>query len=211
MLCLYIDGAGNGKLLEISGSRPGRKAMRIISGKFKRRQISYPKHIEVIRPTIDRVRETVFNVVGDLVFEANVLDLCAGSGILGIEALSRGANSVLFADVLPESIRSIKKNLAILYGGNNFESFTFFYRGKVERLIPKLSRCGKKYEVIFFDPPYMLWERKKNLMYMGLFDILAPAGLVVIEYPSDLFIDAGNVGLFARKRFGRTEVSFFTI
>jgi 16S rRNA (guanine966-N2)-methyltransferase len=120
--------------------------MRVIAGKFKGLTLKAPKGMKT-RPTTDKVREAVFNVLADLVFEANVLDAFAGSGALGIEALSRGAKHVDFFDKDRQAISVIKENLQKA----RITEFANVKIGQVEKL---LLQNTVKYNLVFLDPPY---------------------------------------------------------
>ena len=127
--------------------------MRIIAGKNKGKKLKEFKG-DKIRPTSDRAKESLFNILGNKVLGCNFLDLCAGTGSIGLESFSRGANSVTFVDISKESLSLVKENANsiglsetfVLSSANNF-----------------LSSTDKKFDVIFFDPPYDFSEIKSIL------------------------------------------------
>ena len=145
--------------------------MRIIAGTHRGRRIAAPKGLST-RPTGDRVREAAFNLIGP-VDGAAVLDLFAGSGALGIEALSRGAASVTFVERDRAACRTISENLERL------------------RLTGARVTCGdavwalrqetRAYDLVLVDPPYELWTELESKLAAHLPRVLAPEGLLVVE------------------------------
>lgn len=121
--------------------------MRIVAGKYRHRLISYPDDPN-IRPTKDRIREALFSALGDI-SSLEVLDLYAGSGAMGIEALSRGANSCTFVDCYQVAIKTIKNNLNTL-GISNYELIF----DKDENALNMFKSEGKEFDLIILDPPY---------------------------------------------------------
>lgn len=121
--------------------------MRITAGEFKGRQLKPPSDRRV-RATTERVREAWFNILANRVRDARVLDLFAGSGVLGLEALSRGARSVEFVELSQKSIGTIKANVALL----GVEPQTQMYRGDAIRFVQRLEHG--EYDVALADPPY---------------------------------------------------------
>ena len=122
--------------------------MRVISGKARGRKLSAPKSHKV-RPALDKVKEAIFNILFDVNGE-RVLDLFAGTGSMGIEALSRGAVSAVFIDNFKPSIESLTKNIKTC----GFQNNTKIIRISVERAIPILEHNNAKFDIVFVDPPY---------------------------------------------------------
>jgi len=125
--------------------------MRIISGKFRGRKLVKSDHLKSLRPTTDKNREALFNILSFNKFsfelrDANILDLCCGSGAIGFEAFSRGAKSVTFIDNNREHLELVKKNSAILNLGNEAEIICADAKN--------LSLNQKIFDLIFIDPPY---------------------------------------------------------
>lgn len=148
--------------------------MRVITGTARGRKLNEPKNMD-IRPTTDKVKESIFNIVQFDIEGRKVLDLFAGTGQLGIEALSRGARSATFVDESTEALKIVRSNLDI--SG---------LKGEVTRsdAVSFLEHCGK-YDLIFLDPPY-----KSNLMDVVLgkiiqFDILSYSGIIICETDSE--------------------------
>jgi 16S rRNA (guanine966-N2)-methyltransferase len=161
--------------------------MRIIAGMYKGRKIAMPKGI---RPTRDNVKEAVFNVLHNRIVDTRVLDLFAGSGALGAEALSRSAKEVVFVDSFKECTDTIYDNITKL----SIESMPVSVRIITKDAcvgIKLLSTEGKKFDVIFLDPPYCKdkghkpYTRnriRKCLKYISVYDILCHSGLVFVEH-----------------------------
>lgn len=144
--------------------------MRVITGMARGRKLCEPANMD-IRPTTDQVKEALFNIVQFDIEGRRVLDLFAGTGQLGIEALSRGARSATFVDESSEAIKIIKANLEHCR-----------LTGEVVRTdaIGFLKRCGK-YDLIILDPPYASDLLEKTLKYIIEFDILAEGGIIICE------------------------------
>ena len=138
-------------------------AIRIITGKFKGRKLKPPSDYE-IRPTLDRVKESIFNSIGSKIIGAAVLDLFSGTGSLGIESLSRGSEPVYFID---KSIQSI--NL-IRYNTQNLKDIDGKYRIIKSDALKFLRFCkDRKWDIIFLDPPYKV----SGSLMKEIFDVLA--------------------------------------
>lgn len=127
------------------------------------------------RPTADRVREALFSVLGDRVAGARVLDLFAGSGALGIEALSRGALEATFVDSAPAAVRALKANLQAL----GIDAAV--HRSDAFAALRAARTAARQYDLVFLDPPYRLAERLASGLTEGIEGLLAPGGSVVSE------------------------------
>lgn len=123
--------------------------MHIIAGSHKNRILSTPKS-DLTRPTSSRLRETVFNICQGSIQDASFLDLFAGSGAIGLEALSRGAKSAVLVDNSKECASCIKKNIEAL----RFENSASFVCGDVFTMLKKFSANGREFDLIYADPPY---------------------------------------------------------
>jgi len=145
--------------------------MRVVAGRFGGRRLVTPRGPGT-RPTADRVREALFSVLGD-VGDLTVLDLFAGSGALGIEALSRGARSAVFVERAPPALASLEANLAAL--GIEAE----VHRADARTFVRNASRAGHAYDLIFLDPPYRDAERLGS--ELDLRGVIAPGGRLVAE------------------------------
>ncbi len=162
--------------------------MRIIGGDYKRRLIRFPK-TKKTRPVMDRVKETIFNVLGDAVDGAMVLDLFAGSGSFGLESLSRGTKAVYFVDRESTPCVVIRQNLEFLAIPRTRSRIC---KMTVEQAIRKLHMQRLRFNLIFIDPPFNKGLIKKTLRLLERFDIVEPLGKIVIqrsrheELPGDL-------------------------
>ena len=144
--------------------------MRVITGSARGRKLQEPKDMSV-RPTTDMVKESMFSIVQFDVPGRRVLDLFAGTGQLGIEALSRGAAECVFVDKDPASLALVRKNLA-----------TCGMQAQVLRTEAQsyLKHCGK-FDLVFMDPPYRAGLYKPVLEQVFLFDILTDGGIILVE------------------------------
>ena len=148
--------------------------MRIVAGRWGGRRLTTPKGLAT-RPTADRVREALFSILGDRVQDARVLDLFAGSGALGLEALSRGAAEVTFVDSAAASVAAVKANLEALGGEAEVR------RADAVRFLRTAPGEARHYDLVLLDPPYRLAERLGRELSEALPGVLAPAALVISE------------------------------
>ncbi len=153
--------------------------MRVITGSARGRRLKEPKNMD-IRPTTDKVKESIFNIVQFDLEGRRVLDLFAGTGQLGIEALSRGAKSAVFVDESNEAVKIIRENLE--HCG---------LKGETTRddAIGFLSRGGK-FDIIFLDPPYASGLLDAALKKIIQFDILAEGGIIICETAGEKTLEA---------------------
>jgi len=168
-------------------------SVRIISGKFGSRVIDCPGDI---RPTADRVKEAMFSALGIDIYGLGVLDLFAGSGALGFEALSRGARSVVFVDNSRSSIQFIKKNSLTL----GLSQACIVEYSDVMEFIRKSSI---EYDLVFADPPYNKGLASKTAA--ELYKLIKPDGMAVIEHSPKEPIELNT---FKQKKYGDTMLSF---
>jgi 16S rRNA (guanine966-N2)-methyltransferase len=179
--------------------------MRVIAGAAGGIKLDVPKR--GVRPTMDRVKAAIFSSLGDLIIGARVLDLFAGSGALGIEALSRGATSVLFVDKDRQSTAVIEKNLA------KTELCGRVRQQDVFEFLKRVSST-EKFEIIFADPPYeqtSAGERytEKLMSDEALVQLLKPNGIFVLEKrPAENVPETRLWEIIRAKRYGATEVLF---
>ena len=185
--------------------------MRIIGGTAKGRRLQTPSKSSagpsgslLIRPTADRAREALFSIIGNAVEGAAVLDLFAGTGALGLEALSRGAQSAVFVDKSSRSIELIKKNIELC----GFSDKTFIIKRDLAKSLSSLEKLlpGKEFSMIFIDPPYRKALCLKILRELSSGNILASSGLVVAEDDSgnELPESVGSLILIDRRKYGDT-------
>ena len=149
--------------------------MRVIAGRLGGRRLAAPAG-RATRPTSDRVREALFSVLGD-VRGARVLDLFAGSGALGIEALSRGAAHATFVDSAPAAVRALRENVAAL----GLEEVAEVRRQDARAFLRTAKKAGHEYDLVFLDPPYRLAAGLGRDLSPTLTGVLAPRACVVWE------------------------------
>ena len=172
--------------------------MRIIAGKHRGRVLAEFAGKE-IRPTSDRVKESLFQILAPRLAGARVLDLFCGSGALGLESLSRGAREAVFNDVSTQSLVVLKKNLAALK-----ETGAVLRAGYAECLL----RLTGTFDVIFCDPPYKMDCTAEVLGRIAARGLLAEGGVVVWESEREEEAPAGWEAV-DRRSYGRTKIAFF--
>lgn len=178
--------------------------MNIIGGIYKGRVIDMPRGDD-IRPTSNKVREALFSILGGKVPEADVLDLFAGSGSLGLEALSRGAQSAVFVENNAKCAAVIRRNINSLEVSGKAKVIQL----NVPQAIKKISKS--KFDLIFMDPPYFKDWVKKILIIISQYDILRGLGLCVFEHHKKEMVPEEAEGLvrFRQTRYGDTVLSFY--
>jgi 16S rRNA (guanine(966)-N(2))-methyltransferase RsmD len=172
--------------------------MRVIAGRWGGRRLAAPPG-SATRPTSDRVREALFSILGDRVAGAAVLDLFAGSGALGLEALSRGAGRATFVDEAPAAIRAIRANLDAVGGEAEV------VRADALRWLRTASRLPREYDLVFLDPPYRRAASLGEHLSEGLAPVLAPAALVVAEADRRSPLDL-QIPVIDERRYGDTLI-----
>ncbi len=172
--------------------------MRIIAGKHRGRVLAQFRGADV-RPTSDRAKESLFQILGTQLSGARVLDLFCGSGALGLESLSRGAREAVFNDLSRDSLAILRKNLAAL--GETGTVCNLDFRAC-------LARAEGKFDVIFADPPYAMDVSGEALELIARRRLLAEDGLVVWESEREEVAPAGWQ-IADRRRYGRAKVVFF--
>lgn len=179
--------------------------MRIIGGKNRSRIIKMVPS-EDTRETSDKVRQAVFNTIDDVVYDAKVLDLFAGSGAYGLEALSRGASYCMFNDSKPLAVRTIKENIVSLKEEKNSVVIQKDYLDAIK----KISQEAVKFDIVFLDPPYKLniYEDVMNL----LLNHLNPNGLIVAEMEKERLIELEKIEayeFFKERIYGSKKINYF--
>ena len=237
---LGIDGDEE-KLLSFRPTDPGRQrwngyrgivqgliVVRVIAGAFKGRRLVAPKGSRIVRPTTDRVKESVFSILREQVINANFLDLCAGTGSIGIEALSRGAKHVTFLERDPRCIRVIEQNLSTcgiptesrtkhLVANRTSAVSTCLLRRDALKGIAYLQKQAVVFEIIYFDPPYGAGLKSSIELYdtclasIAKNALLRPDGTLLVEH-AKRSIMPDRIRNLARDRivgYGDTVVSFY--
>jgi 16S rRNA (guanine966-N2)-methyltransferase len=167
--------------------------VRIVAGQFGGRRLVLPKN-ERVRPTADRVREAWMSILGAAILDARVLDLFAGSGALGLEALSRGAAHVTFVELHPASLEALERNIAAL----DVAGRVTVYRGDAMRYAERAEE--RAFDVVLADPPYSIdfAERLVTLFRRHPF-----GRILSVEHRSDLSLNGDDT-----RRYGDTAITF---
>lgn len=184
----------------------GVSILRVISGSAKGHKLKTIKG-DTTRPTSDKVKGSLFNIIADRVWDANVLDIYAGTGNLGIEALSRGAKSAIFIDKSTECANVIKENLLHTKLIDNACVLTGF----VNNVLMALPKNADKFDIIFMDPPYhknLIEESLKCIIKSG---IINDKGIVIAERDVNDSIPEVLEGLilYRNQKYGDTILSFY--
>ena len=179
--------------------------MRVIGGELRGKKLLSPRDRSV-RPTADRLRETVFNIIAAEVAQAIVLDLFAGTGALGIEALSRGADSAWFVDRSRTALTLLEKNLSAC----RLEGKSRRICWDIARDLTCLKNAPAPFTLVFMDPPYDRGLVRPTLERLCRSRALASEALVVIEHSATEPLDDPGKGylLQDQRRYGKTLVSF---
>ncbi len=164
-----------------TNSPKGSNQLRIIGGSWRGRKLNFPD-VDGLRPTGDRLRETLFNWLAPDIQDARCLDLFAGSGALGLEALSRGAAGCVFLERNPLAAKELAKNLALLNATNGkllLQDALTWLKGKQEQ----------QFDLVFIDPPFQLalWQQSFDLLEEGNF--LAEGALMYVECPKNIIYE----------------------
>ncbi len=176
--------------------------MRIIGGKYRSR-VLVPFEGEDVRPTADRVKESLFNILALKMYGANVLDLFSGSGALGLECLSRGAKKVTFNDFSKDSIGILKKNLkALKVEDGEYQLFNYDYS-------VCLGMVNGTFDLIFIDPPYKQEFGEAALRKIAERGLLSKNGIAVYERDRAFTGEIEGLEMYDERKYGKTYLSFF--
>lgn len=179
--------------------------MRIIGGSRRGKKLHRPRDLS-IRPTADRVRESIFNIIQHRVPGAYVLDLFAGTGAMGLEALSRGAEQTVFIDNHPAALTLIKKNVRAC----RWETRARIIRWDITRELGCIRFPKVLYDLVFIDPPYLKNLAPRALEHLDRSLALAKEARVVVEHDraDSIDIDSTAFVLEDQRAYGKTLVSF---
>ena len=177
--------------------------MRVITGKARGVQLKTPDGMNT-RPTADRVKEALFSIIQFDIPGASVLDLFAGTGQLGIEALSRGASNAVFVDIREDACALIKENLK----RTKLQSQAQVIKAEYTQF---LRNCRQKFGIIFLDPPYSEEFLEKSLNFITEIDILQSGGIIVTERPAgkELLCDFPGYSRSKDYKYSNTVLTFF--
>ena len=174
--------------------------MRVIAGKAKGHSIKAPKGMST-RPTSDKVREAIFSTIADKVTGARVLDLFAGSGALGIESLSRGAEHSVFVDNSAASLGAIRGNLVSV----GLESSATVIKKDVFRYLNIYKKAP--FDLIFLDPPYKIGVKEILRVIKSSLGLLSTEGLIVVEHTKKIRFE-DHISIDKIKAYGQTAVTY---
>lgn len=182
-------------------------SLRVIGGSCKGRRLATVRG-QATRPTSDRVRESIFNILMGRLAGSVVLDLFAGTGALGIESLSRGAVRALFVDNSRQALATIDKNVTVC----GLTPLSSIIRWDIRKNLACLKREEPGPNLVFMDPPYHQGYEVKTLAHLRAAGVLPDGAVVVIEHAASDDLPE-NIAFFSRndyRRYGGTAVSFFT-
>lgn len=177
--------------------------MRVITGIARGRKLKELPGLET-RPTTDKVKESVFNIVQFDIEGRRVLDLFGGTGQLGIECLSRGAAHATFVDARTDAVKLIRENLALTDLADRAAVLTADYA-------TVLSSAAEKYDLVFLDPPYETKLLERSLELISQFDILREHGIIICESPQEKILPelSAPYGKYREYRYGKIKVTVY--
>ncbi len=182
------------------------KCMRVISGLCKGRPLKAVPGVGT-RPTTDKVKESIFNIIGPFFEGGQGLDLYAGSGGLGVEALSRGIDQMIFVDQSYKAIEVVQQNLKSCH----FEEKAEVYRNEAKRALKAVAKREMKFSVIFLDPPYAKQRLKDELIFISENDLLSNQGVIVVEHDASVKLNQmiGSLTCYRQEKYGDTAISIY--
>lgn len=172
--------------------------MRVIAGKYKKMQVHAAKGM-TSRPTTDKIKENIFNILGPL--EGRGLDLFAGSGGLGIEAVSRGIRHMIFVDGSFDAVKAIKANVQTM------DEEIEVYRNDAFRALKALAKRHIQFDVIFLDPPYHKGLIDQAIEKIIAFELLKPSGVILCECGKDEVIDPHSLITIKEEIYGTIKIT----
>jgi 16S rRNA (guanine966-N2)-methyltransferase len=179
--------------------------LRIFGGLYKGRKLKAVKHSD-FRPTTAKVKLSFFDILQEKIRETIFLDGYGGTGNIGIEALSRGAEYVVFIEQVPELIKALQHNLDKI--GIPPDHYRII-KGDYNRSVIQMAKEDFKFDIIFLDPPYQLLDYANPLKVLYKRDILREDGLIVLERPSFLKFDGKYFECYRTQKLGRKSLDFF--
>lgn len=178
-------------------------AIRIIAGKYGHRMIAAPPGTDT-RPTLGRTREALFSILYGKINQSRVLDLFAGSGALGFEALSRGAAFCAFCDKAPQAIHTLQDNIRLLKAENESRVL----KGDWQKNLQTFKIQNESFDLIFLDPPYRL-DVNEVLQTLWDYRLLAKHGIIITEHGADHEVrNAGDYTVYDRRQYRDTVLTF---
>jgi len=182
--------------------------MRVIAGAYRGRILRSVEGAEV-RPTSDRLRETLFNILAPRMQDSRFLDLCAGSGAMGIEALSRGASEVVFIEASRRACMVIEANLRML----SLDDGVRLICRDASAALTQLEETSAQFDIVFFDPPYASGLYDDVLNKLAASTVLLPGSIVIVEHRAkDRLVPAySNLELYRQVKQGESALSFYEL
>jgi 16S rRNA (guanine(966)-N(2))-methyltransferase RsmD len=180
--------------------------MRIIGGRFGGRRLRTLRGLDV-RPTSDRLRETLFNIISARIEGSRFLDICAGSGAVGIEALSRGARETTFIERSRQACSTLRANLNAL----DIDSQARIINREAPTALKVLAEEGEQFDIVFFDPPYSSGIYTQVLEIVSQSEVLTDEGLVIVEHRVKMppRWEFQTLSAFREVRQGESGLTFF--
>lgn len=180
--------------------------MRIIAGEFKRRRLDSPEG-RGTRPTSDKVREAVFSILMEDIYGSVFCDLFAGSGAMGLEALSRGAEKSYFCENSGETMKYLRNNIEKC----GVKDKAIVYRGDYKKGLSKIVANGQKVDIVFIDPPFGSELIEPAIAEIEKLDLLADDGYILIEHDirKPLPEKLGKFSLIKERKYGKVVISIF--
>ena len=184
------------------------KVMRVVSGTCKGRPLKAVPGAST-RPTTDKVKESIFNIIGPYFEGGKVLDLFAGSGGLGIEALSRGMNEAIFVDREYKAVSTVKANLEAC----DFLKQAEVYKNEAERALKALIKREVAFDLILLDPPYKKQKLVDILTTITEHDLLNADGIIVCEHGHDVELpdEVASLSRWKHELYGTIQISIYEI
>jgi 16S rRNA (guanine(966)-N(2))-methyltransferase RsmD len=185
----------------------GGNSLRVIAGEYRGRKLDSIEGMD-IRPTSDRVKESLFNILGASVIDRVFLDLFGGTGGIGIEALSRGAKHVVFVDNSIKSIKVLRGNLDYLNIKDNVEVLQKEYSAAISQFY----KYNKQFDIIFIDPPYSIGIAQNALELIDKYPIISLSGFIIVEHDlkDTMPQEVGKLYQHRIKKYGNTVLSFYS-
>src|SRR5210317_35756 len=186
--------------------------MRVIGGKYKRLKLMPPNDLEV-RPTSDRLKEALFSILESKKYNINinnssVIDICSGTGALGIEALSRGANKIYFIDQETKSIQIIQKNISKLKINNEDKIFIKVIKDKSTKALKKINHVS---DIVLIDPPYKTKIIEETLQDLKNYNLIKTHSYIFAESSNAEIFDFNGYELLDTKKYGKSKLTILKL
>jgi len=186
--------------------------MRVIGGKFKGLKLMPPNDLG-IRPTPDRLKEALFSILESKKYNINinnssVIDICSGTGALGIEALSRGANKIYFIDQETKSIQIIQKNISKLKINNEDKIFIKVIKDKSTKALKKINHV---FDIVLIDPPYKTKIIEETLQDLKNYNLIKTHSYIFAESSNAEIIDFNGYELLDTKKYGKSKLTILKL